>query len=664
MIPPNWAHRAKDLRGVGELFAALALVTAPHMARLPIWVFAALLGLGIWRLRREARGEAAPGKAVLVALTAAAVAGVVATARRPIDRDAFLTLLVVLSGLKLLEMRTRRDRHIGVFLTLFLVLAGFLYGQSIPSALYLGGVVVFVTAAWIDLAREGPARPVGLDVRLAAKLLGQAVPIAIVVFALFPRVTGRLWGLPQDYGTALSGLSDRMSPGSISSVALSDAVAFRVEFQGRVPAPAERYWRGPVFEATDGVEWWDPSDRAGSGRPAAPPAPAKGDAPGTVEYAVTLEPHGKHWMFGLDVPVSAPEGSFLALGSVLWSRSPVRERLRYAARSRLGARAEALSPEARSQCLSVPAASARVRSLAEAWRIEAPDGEGIVERSLDHFRNEGFVYSLAPPRLGPDPVGEFLFETRQGFCEHFAGAFAVLMRLAGVPARVVTGYQGGELNPLGEYLVVRQAHAHAWAEVWLPRSGWVRVDPTAAVAPDRVELPIDNTLLSAGASVRFVLPPSHLLLKGLHGLRHLWDAANNGWNQWVLGYGPKRQSQLLSRLGFGNISWAGMTALLVAASALALAGAALQTARQVKRSDPVQRAYGRFCRKLGARGLGRLPHEGPSAYADRVCAARANLDPDVRAITGLYLRLRYGPPRGSLPEDLRELRARVRRLRA
>lgn len=666
--------RAKTL---ATLLVALGLAIAPHTPRLPGWEVPVLLALAGWRLDLDLRRRPLPSRWLLLALTILGGFAVWATYRGVVGRDGFLALFTLLLGLKLLEMRTVRDRMLVVFLAYFLVMTDFLYSQSMPTAAYVFTVLLVITVALVDLNDVLGTRTHWQNLCSALRMLGQALPLVLVVFVLFPRVSGQLWGLPRDAFSGQTGLSDTMAPGTIAQVALSDAVAFRAEFVGTAPEPRQLYWRGPVFEYTDGTRWT-----------AGPKGPVPGTRTGrerldgvgprrlserslvagnTFEYTVTLEPHNEHWLFALDLPALAPDGATVTPEFLVWSYAPVRERSRYRMVSSTAHATGNLNRQARLRALDLPRVSPRVRSLATRWRAEAAQDADIVDRALRFFRNGSFVYTLSPPLLGRDPVDEFLFETRRGFCEHYAAGFTVLMRAAGLPARVVTGYQGGEYNPVGDYFIVRQAQAHAWSEVWVSGRGWFRVDPTAAVAPERVEWLVDRASLAEGDAVRFVLRPTSRLARGIRRIQHLLDSVNHGWNQWVLGYGRERQIDLLARLGFPRVSSHHAAAALALAASLVLLGIAGQMVHeQSARKDPLLRFYDRYCRKLARRGLGRRPHEGPRAFAERICAVRADLASEVQTITELYVRLRYDCRDRHAPDPgnpLRTLKHRVRRFR-
>ncbi|MGH8671753.1 MAG: transglutaminase TgpA family protein [Burkholderiales bacterium] len=618
------------------LIATLGLVLAPHLLRVPLWVGGLCVALGILRTLARQRNFPLPGKAWLLSLTVAAAAGIFLSYGTLLGRDAGSALLAVMLALKLLEMRNTRDRIVMVFLGYVLIIINFLYSQSILSALYMLFVVVLLTACLISIHHANAPIMPWRTLRLSATLVAQAMPLMIVLFILFPRVSGPLWGLPGDAHSAASGLSEKMTPGSISNLSLSDEIAFRVEFMGSEVPPPWRYWRGPVFWQFDGRTW---SPGKATSQQDEPRFETYGKP---VRYAVTLEPHDKSWLFALDLPAMQPPASRVSPDFQLLASKPIRSRIRYEIisfpRYRAGLK---LSNAERARGLQLPSGGgARAHALAQRWRAESRDDHSLVQRALDMFRNEEFVYTLSPPILGADPVDEFLFDTRRGFCEHFSSSFAFLMRAAGIPARIVTGYQGGEFNPLGEYLMVRQADAHAWAEVWLEGRGWVRVDPTAAVAPQRVESGLAAVFPGMQRRSGLVNVDSDVL----RNVRLGWDALSNGWNQWVLAYSPTRQTELFINLGFGEASWENLAGSLLAALATLLLILAALTLPGVKlpNHDPVSRAYQRFCLKMLRAGFSRFPHEGPLDFARRVTGVRPELEPKVNLITRLYIDLRYG----------------------
>jgi transglutaminase-like putative cysteine protease len=423
-----------------------------------------------------------------------------------------------------------------------------------------------------------------------------------------------------------------MSPGAISALSLTDAIAFRVRFKTATPPRNRLYWRGPVMTDFDGSTW-----RVGAPQLRREMGVDAFGAP--IDYEVTLEPHNRNWMFALEMPTRIPQTARLTSDYLTISLAPIRSRIRYEMSSspQFQARSGA-NPADLAAALRLPGGvNPRARALSREWRESAADDSAIVRRAIDFFRDSRFEYTLQPALLGRNSADEFLFDTKQGFCEHFASSFVFLMRAAGVPARVVTGYQGGDTNPVDGYMVVRQADAHAWTEVWLQDSGWTRVDPTAAAIPVRVELGI-----TAAAPVG-----APLLMRGgldwLKSLRNNWDALTNQWNQWVLGYNPDRQLEMLSRLGMKQPSWETMTLMLFWSVGGVLLLVALWLLRGMRREDAVQRAWMRFCDKLARAGVSRAGTEGPLDYAARVARRLPASETAVRAITALYVDQRYGP---------------------
>jgi transglutaminase-like putative cysteine protease len=641
-----------DHRAMALLLLGLLLVVAPHFAQLPWWESAAVVLLGLWRWLASRLGWRLPGTVVKVMITAVIIVSIFARFGSVAGRDAGIALLIAMLALKLIELRQRRDLLVLMFIAYFVLATHFLYSQTIPMAIYVFVVSWLLVALHIHLTHHD-TQPLKSSLRTSALLLGQALPLMLALFVLFPRLPGPIWSLPKDAYAGMTGLDDSMSPGNISNLSQSDAVAFRVSFDGVAPPPQQRYWRGPVLTLTDGRRWV--------------PAPAvsgdlaaiewRGDP---VSYTITLEPHNRRWLFVLDLPASSSQHGQLNSDYQLLAASNVRQRLRYQMVSHPDYNTGALAPALRHATLLLPlGVNPKTVALGQALRRDYHNDAAIIEQALLLYRNQLFTYTLQPPLLrSGNPSDEFLFETRRGFCEHFASSFVMMMRAAGIPARVVTGYQGGELNAVGNYFVIRQRDAHAWAEVWLEGSGWVRVDPTAAVAPERIERGIDLGASNASGAVLFALPPSEGVVDLLQQLRQNLDAIDNRWNQWVLGYGPEQQAEFLQNLGLDIRSWRqlGWTLAVVVGGTFIIITLLVLVKRQ-PHADPVQQQYQLFCRKLARRGVVHQAHESASDFAQRIATARPDLAASVALITRLYSQLRYGPI--ATPQQLLQLKRAV-----
>jgi transglutaminase-like putative cysteine protease len=645
-LPPE--QRPIGALDIALLSAGLAIVMAPHALRAPLWITlltAALLG---WRALGLRYPRLLPSIGLLLVIVVIGMLGVWLEYRAIFGRTPGIMLLVMFGGLKMLESRNQRDAAAAVFLVWFLAITNFLYTQSIPTALGMLAAVAVSITALVSLA--APRRLLRANLRTAMLLLGQAVPAALVLFLLFPRVQGPLWGLPQDAYTAMAGLSDSMTPGNISQLTLSDAIAFRVDFKDDLPPRRTLYWRGPVLWDFDGRTW-----RIGSPALVDMAPPRNGTL---VEYSVLLEPHNRNWLFAMEsAALLPPRARYLDDGQII-ALTPVRARMRYEMASRFEADPVEEDDERnlRRATRLPPGFNPRARALAERWRADGGDDRQVLERAIDFFRKEQLQYTTEPRLLGRDSVDEFLFDSREGFCEHFASAFVFLMRAAGVPARVIAGYQGGDLNPVDGRFTVRQADAHAWTEVYLRDRGWIRVDPTVLSVPRRLDEGLARAVAAPSALPLMMRPE----MEWMRTLRYNWEALTHQWNLLVLGYNPERQRELMTWFGMRDADW-----LELASTLLALLGAFVLLLfawmlRKFARPDPVQAAWRQFCRKLGARGVARAPHEGPRDYAARAARMLPAAGEPIRRIAGLYITLRYG--RGAPAQDVLELRRMVKEL--
>jgi len=531
----------------------------------------------------------------------------------------------------------------------------FLYRESIWLVIYALIILVALTAMLVESQHTKTAPNPIQPLRTSLLLLAQAIPIMILLFIFFPRFSSPLWNLGSETNQAVTGVSGSMSPGSFSSLSRSRAVAFRVDFEGEIPPPAKRYWRGPVFWSSDGRRWSvdektdsSAADLTSLGQP--------------ISYSVTLEPTPGHWLYALEMPVTTPGNSQLQADYQLISNRPIKRRIRYRASSATDYRTGPLSEKERLRGLQLPpGVTPRMLDLVAGWQQQSSSDVDLVLMALDYFRQQEFYYTLYPPTLGEKPTDQFLFETRRGFCEHYATSFTLLMRIAGLPARVVGGYQGGQINPLGDYLIVRQSDAHAWAEVWLQGKGWQRVDPTVAVAPERIEQSIDPSLVgnSIGAPILFEVADGGLLHTLLRQLRWGTDSLNASWHRWVLGYSKERQLYLMQLLGVGFLHGPKLAyGMVVITGVFVVLLTLLLLYRVRKKRDPVYSTYLKFCNRLQRSGIIRRNHEGPLDFAGRVIAQRPELRSRVAAIASLYIAIRYG--RGDSKTNRRRFKRLVR----
>jgi transglutaminase-like putative cysteine protease len=635
---------------------ALLVCLLPHLPRLPVWISLLTAACVGWRLVAALRRWRSPSRGLRIVLATGGFAGVIASYGTVNGVEAGSALLVVMMDMKLLETWRRRDYQVLMFIAYFLILSQLLYGPGIWTLPWMVLAVWVTTVALLQSVRVAAPLPAASAGRLVARMLAFALPIMLMLFLLFPRVPGPFWAMPTRSGGASTGLSDEMSPGAITALSRSDAVAFRVSFEGRIPPPTQRYWRGPVLHHFDGTTW-----RETTGVPQRTDGLVPAGEP--VRYRITLEPHDRPWLLALDYPEFWTEtDAYRSSDYQLLSRRPVDQLMAYDVRSFPDALTDLrLGRLTRTMELRLPEGrNPETVELANSLRAAHGDDRELLKAVLTRFREEPYVYTMQPPALrGAHPVDEFLFGTRRGFCEHFASAFTVLMRAAGIPARIVTGYQGGEVNPLSRRMTVRQSDAHAWSEIWLEGEGWVRVDPTAAVAPERIELSLADAL-PAGERI-----PGQLLrtLPGLQQLRQGWDAVDAAWNEWVLGYGPERQIALLRSLGFNNPDWRNLAVVLGILVGLALAGVTAWLAWHYRppRPDETLRLYQRFLQRLARHGVTRHHWEGPIDFADRASRQRPGDAAAIGGITRSYVRLRYGE--GTGPGEVDRLRRLVNAFR-
>ena len=646
---------ALTLANITWLLAAMAFVIAPHAVRMPLWVTAVCIAAGGWRWWIARHALRVPPWWLMVLIAVAVAIGARLEYGRWFGREVGVALLIIMLCLKILEMRMKRDAMIPIFMGFFLAMTNFMYSQTILMGLYMLACVWIFIAALIGFNRINTEATLKQRVVPAGWLLLQSIPLMLVLFFLFPRLSGALWSMPQDE-RAQMGLSDSMSPGDISKLSVSEAVAFRVEFDGAVPQTEDLYWRGPVLGEQDGRAWrmYPVASRAKLDyTPQGPP----------IRYTVTLQPHNKPWLFALDLPAAAPADAYFLADFQLRSRTPVANlkaygitsHLRYAVGTGLGPRE--LQPYLKFDTTLNPRAIAYGKQL----KADVPDPKVLTETLLSRYNKE-FDYTLEPPRLGANPVDEFFFDTKKGFCEHYAGSFVLLLRAAGIPARVVTGYQGGEINPLTRQLVVRQAEAHAWSEVWFADLGWVRIDPTFAVSPLRINRGMSEAFGPIGV-MNTLIDADKLGL--LRQVAFSWDAMNTQWNRWVVGFSQDRQRDFLEGLGMRDVDWRSIAIWLIV-GVLATGGVTalfLFVRTMHMHKEPLVRAYERLCDKLAKTGVARASHEGPIDYWQRLTLLHPKEAERAGPLFAAYVALRYAKNVEKHSRDVRDFIWQVRRFR-
>ena len=607
----------------------------------------------VWRLLAEFRNWKPMPMVLRILATVVAVGALVTTYGGLMGRRAAVSMLVLMLSLKLLETFRVRDARVVASLSLFLCGTQFLFSQGVPMIVYiilclLSSLIAFMylqRCEAYDVLGEAPDTDRNLltELGFGTALLALALPVGLALFLLFPRWGSPLWGLPEDALDSRSGLSDSMTPGSIQGLFMDDSPAFRAKFEGDMPRNSDLYWRGPVFWEFDGSTW---QVSYLSRNLLAENKPDQNKAP--FRYVVQMEPTEQKWLFALDYPALVPRRTKMTVDYQLITSRPVTQLREYVMASDPGFKdTPKLKQTLLRAALELPQGfNPRTAELISAWRKEAKSDSEIVQRALQHFNQQEFRYTLNPPLLSKHTVDEIMFDTQEGFCEHYASAFTVMMRMAGIPARVVTGYQGGFYNNIGSYVLVRQSDAHARSEVWIRGSGWTRIDPTAAVAPERVE----RGAMESIDQRRYMFD-----FQWLRNARNTFDLFQRGWNNWVVTFGSERQSRLLSIFGWDI---AGPTKLVITLIAVILVVGAiifllaplLLKFRSSKKPDPLQRSWKKFLQKLKKTGF----EPRPSMAAMELAAIangqlKYNGDAIVR-IAELYTLCRYSLNAGSQAE--------------
>ena len=639
------------------LTAALVFTVPPMFGSLALWVpvlFLAVLAAKFWMEPRDYRLRSPLWKLLL---GAAVLAAVFVTYGSVEGIEPGVSIVVILMSLKILEAHTAREFQVMVNIGFVLCLCGFFLSQDFAIALCVLMAFILLIAALIEFHRGPGAQSTWMPLHRAAKLIVLAVPLIVLLFLLFPRADIG-FRLRLANSRAGSGFSGELAPGSVSSLVNSSEVAFRAEFpNGHIPRSDNLYWRGAVLREGRGFEW-----RSAAVPAAIPRSSRKPPTTAPVRQVITLEPNNNHWMFALDWPADSPPGSILAAGNCLWSWQTIRSPKKYEVISFPEIANKQLSVRERRILLETPPGiGPAVRQLAQSWTEGSPAPAQVVRRGLEFFGKGGFRYSLSPGQYGERDLEEFLFNRRLGFCEHYAASFATLMRLAGIPARVVVGYLGGEYNELGNFFLVRQSDAHAWCEVWLPEQGWKRIDPTSVVAPDRISLGFNGFMERRGTAAGTAesaglvrnLARSHIF----HTMRLAWQAVNYAWDTRVLSFDDSAQVAMfnsLPKLLLLGLTDHPLTFTVIALAAICLLGAlwlAWVRFRDRQDHDRIKILYAKFCHKLARLGASREPAEGPHDFAARAARLLPDRSDKIQEIAEIYVALKYSASPARIMND-------------
>ena len=628
-----------DRPGVIELILVTELLVLwPLFDYLPSWIRLMCLAVIALRFVMVRRAWKVPGRLLSTAMGLAGAAAIYLNYGTLFGRDAGVSLIVVMFCLKLLEMRWYRDAALILYLSFFIMVANFLFSQSLLMAGYMVICILVVIVALQALNRSDGGINLKQLLRDGILMFLQAIPLMLILFVFFPRLAEPLWRMPTSM-TGTTGISDSMTPGDIGSLVTFTEPAFRVEFTGDVPPSSALYWRGLVFSNFDGLTW----------SRAEPLLQRNADlvlAGKSYEYQILLEPHRRNWLYALEMPVSMAEVASTTSENTWERRFPLRSRLAYRLTSYSASSfGYQLSAADRLLNTSLPVdGNPMARRFATQAFLDAnASPQTYINAVLRKINTDPYVYTLNPGVMAEDTVDDFWFNKQRGFCEHYAGSFVFLMRAAGIPARVVTGYQGGEMNPYADYMLVRQSNAHAWTEVWLEDRGWVRIDPTAAIHPSRVEVDLSQAWSQRESIFDDIAPTNwgQYTPGLLDNLQLMWDSLNNNWQSMVIDFDAASQNDFFERLGFPNLSMSDLANALLVFALLVMAITAALLLRVHNTLDQTALSYAKLNRKFSRIGLTRKNSEGPVDYIQRIIAARPDLESQLKPILELYLSLRF-----------------------
>ncbi len=648
-----------DRKGVIELIlVSELLVLWPLFNYLASWITLfclAVIGVRFLMVRMQWK---IPGRVISGALGIAAAAAIYINYGTFLGRDAGVSLIVLMFSLKLLEMRWYRDAALILYLSFFIMVSNFLFSQSLLMAGYLILCILVVMMALQALNRTDGGVELKYLLRQSSLMFLQAIPLMLILFVFFPRLAEPFWRMPSNMKGA-TGISDSMTPGDIGSLVNFDEIAFRIEFTGDYPQSSELYWRGLVFSKFDGLTWsrGEPgykrqADVIFSGR--------------QYHYRILLEPHQRNWLYALEMPESMSMVARTTNENTWVRRFDLRSRLTYNLTSYTESSfGHQLTAQERFDNTRLPEdGNPLTREWAQqTFQKNQSSPQIYINKVLRKINSESYVYTLNPGVMAEDTVDDFWFNKQQGFCEHYAGTFVYLMRAADIPARVVTGYQGGEMNPYADYMVVRQSDAHAWTEVWLSGKGWVRIDPTAAIHPSRVELDLSYNWARRRSLFDDIKPANWGQYSPdlMDSIQLMWDTTNNNWQSMVIDFDAGKQNELFADLGFPNLTMAELARALIVFTILIMMVMVFLLLRKRTRLDKIALCYNKLNRKLSRIGFARKSTEGPTDYIKRVIVERPDLESSLKPILELYLSIRFRESRNS-KEQARQLSKRVNAL--
>ena len=627
-----------------SLLIGIHLSALPLYSGMPLAITLLIVMLSLWQFFIIKQQRKEPGKLIKILFILISILTVLYSFGHLFGQQPGIALVTLMTILKLFETDNTRDCYIVIYSAVFIIASNFFHSQSIWLIFYVFFVVVFLVAILIALSDKLESVSLKNRLTMASRFVFYAMPLMLILFVLFPRIPGPLWGLPDDAFTSQTGLSEEMSPGSINRLISSSAIAFRVKFDKTIPPHRQLYWRGAVLSYYDGKTW----RRSDAPDSAQANIQYTDNSENTFRYKITLQPTNLNWLLSLEYPqVYISPGNEqpykINREAMLITRSKITNIVNYTVTSEANASNQALFDQEifKNRLLPVNRNKQTVKLARDLFQLSKFDTGQYVNTVLAYFRNNKFAYTLNPDLLGENAMDDFLFTSRRGFCEHYASAFTYLMRAVGIPARVVIGYQGGKMNPLDDYMIVRQSDAHAWSEVWL-NNYWQRVDPTAAVSPERVE----QGILHAGlenSRLPLILVSNNALFKNV---AFLYDSFQNNWNQWIIGFNQEKQNELLKSLGFEDVTYSSLIILLVIC--LTITGAIISwflLTHKTVEQDIIQHHYNLFCLKLKRHGLQRHLNEGPVDFENRICSELilpTNTKIDMAFIFKAYRTLHYG----------------------